>query len=270
MSFGEQAEDDDFEDDFATQMMQKFAAAQGQSWGGADEEEENPLSADRADQTYQEVVNRLRGRGIGKAGEKTSDAARNTGGSDQVIMLALMELLQKQKGQGEEQAGGKAVRRLQKLRGRVETEPEAIVGLYLQEIIDKLGTEPGDSFQPWMWTSRISWGKLAVLHRVHFHLSHILGLSLKSKNKQAEAYQVQLLRCLHQVSLDNGMWSTGSLLLPRPDPIYRESFGATEAELEAIVSYQEALKKIRNVPHGKAGNDDAPEDGDKGAKGKGK
>jgi hypothetical protein len=54
-----------------------------------------------------------------------------------------------------------------------------------------------------------------------------------------------MLRALHQVALDGGTWSTASLLLPRQDPIYREQFGATGEELEAIVAYQEAMKKLK-------------------------
>jgi len=258
---------DSEDEDFATELMQRFANARGQTWGATDADDEMPWSTGGADQTYQRVVDRMTGAGSGRTGERTSEENAKKGGSDQVIMMALMELLKKQRSQTEEQPGGKAVRRLQKLRSRVETEPEAIVGQYLQDIMDKLGTEPGDSFQPWMWTSRINWGKLAGLHRVHFHLSHILGLSLKGKKKQAEAYTVQLLRSLHQVSLDNGMWSTASLLLPRPDPIYRENFGATETELEAVVGYQEALKKIRNKTAAEEPTDDKDAKAKGGAKG---
>ena len=262
---------DSDDEDFATELMHKFAAARGPSWGAANDEGEVLLVEGRSEQTYQRVVDRMTGNAGKRHGEKTSEAPDLSGSSNQVIMMALMELLKKQKSGNEEQPGGKAVRRLQKLRSRVETEPEAIVGLYLEEIMDKLGTEPGDAFQPWMWTSRISWGKLAGLHRVHFHLSHILGLSLKGKKKQAEAYTVQLLRSLHQVSLDNGMWSTAALLLPRPDPIYRENFGATETELEAVVGYQEALKKIRSKTQTDDGGDDKdakpPKGGGKGQPG---
>jgi len=258
--------DSDDDEDFATQLMSQFANARGQNWGPTHADDETLWTASNADQTYQNVVNRLTGQASARIGERTSEENTKKGGSDQVIMMALMELLKKQKTQGDEQPGGKAVRRLQKLRSRVETEPEAIVGQYLQDIMDKLGTEPGDAFQPWMWTSRISWGKLAGLHRVHFHLSHILGLSLKGKKRQAEAYTVQLLRSLHQVSLDNGMWSTASLLLPRPDPIYRENFGATETELEAVVGYQEALKKLK----GKTITEEPIDDKDTKAKGGGK
>ena len=138
------------------------------------------------------------------------------------------------------------MRRLQKLKGRIEAEPEAIVGQYLADITDRLGVEEGDAFQPWMWTEKIQWGKLAGLLRVHFHLSHILSLLLKGRKSQGKADIVQLLRSLHQVSLDGGVWSTASLLLPKPDPLYRETFGATEVELEAIVAYQEAMKKIKS------------------------
>ena len=77
---------------------------------------------------------------------------------------------------------------------------------------------------------------------------------------------VQLLRSLHQVSLDNGMWSAASLLLPRQDRIYRENLGATETELEAVVGFQEALKKLK----GKSVTEEPAEDNNDRAKGGGK
>ena len=44
------------------------------------------------------------------------------------------------------------------------------------------------------------------------------------------------------------------LLLPKADPLQKEAFGATERELEAIVAYQEAMKRIKPVFHGDDGN----------------
>ena len=105
---------------------------------------------------------------------------------------------------------------------------------------------------------------MAGLHRVHFHLSHVVALSLRGLHSQAEAYNIQPLRALHQVALDGGAWTTASLLLPKQDPLYKQTCGGTEEELEAIVAYTEAMKKLKTA---------APayvSDKDKKAKGKGK
>ena len=88
--------DSDEDEDFAAGLMKQFAAAQGQEWGVTDAAEEIPFSAARSEQTYQSVVNRLTGKAKGKTGEKILEEGRTSAGSDQVIMMALMELLKKQ------------------------------------------------------------------------------------------------------------------------------------------------------------------------------
>ena len=103
-------------------------------------------------------------------------------------------------------------------------------------------------WQPYMMTQNIPWVNMAGLHRVHFHLPHILATSLRGDHNQAGAYMVQLLRALHQVALDGGTWNTGSLLLPKTDPLYKNQCGGTEEELEAIVAYREAMQKLKGRP----------------------
>ena len=183
-----------------------------------------------------------------------------------VRMMMMQQMMRKEKADKED-GGGKAFKRVHNLRHRVQEEPRVIVGDYLSQIMDKMGVEDGDSWQPWHFTSKISWGRLAGLRRVHFHLSHILTLQLRGQNLQSQAYTVQLLRALHQVSLDGGGWQTAMLLLPKADPLQKEAFGATERELEAIVAYQEAMKRIKPVFHGDDGNGEKTE---KEKKGKGK
>ena len=100
------------------------------------------------------------------------------------------------------------MRSLQKLRGRIEAEPEAVANQYSAGITQRLGVEKGDAFQLWMWTQKIQWGNLVGLHRVHSHLSRVLALLLKGRESKGEAYIVQLLQSLRQVSLDGGVWST--------------------------------------------------------------
>ena len=80
-----------------------------------------------------------------------------------------------------------------------------------------------------------------------------------------------MLRALHQVSLDGGGWQTAKLLLPRGDPLEKESFGASEKELEATVAYQEALRRITpNLHHNEDQADKDPKEKDAKGAGKGK
>ena len=155
----------------------------------------------------------------------------------------MMMMSQMKKGdRHDENTGGKAFRRAHAIRQRCEEQPEQVVSAYLDEVMDRVGAEPGDLWQPWMMTKQIHRGNMAGLHRVHFHLSHVLAFLLRGNQRQAEAYTVQLLRALHQVALDGGARTSASLLLPKQDPLYKQTCGEAEEELEAIVAYTEALK----------------------------
>jgi hypothetical protein len=170
------------------------------------------------------------------------------GDLDDMMRMMMFQLLMKQKrGESDEglDSGGRAFRRIRQMKARVSKEPNRIVNEYLEEIMEKLGVEDGDAWQLWNWSERVVWGKMLGLKRVHWHVSHILSLSLKDKRREAQAYMVQLLRGLHQVTLDGGSWEVASLLLPNRDPCARDHFGATERELEAVVAYQKAMKEIR-------------------------
>ncbi len=87
---------------------------------------------------------------------------------------------------------------------------------------------------------------LKVLHRCRYHDSQIFGLMLKGRDEEAPSYLVQFLRCLHQVQLDGGSWSTGMRLFPKSDPIEKPAFGGTHKQLEAIASCEEALRKLQH------------------------
>ena len=175
----------------------------------------------------------------------------------------MMKQMQKTDRDGEN-TGGKAFRRVHAIRRRCEEQPEKVVSAYLDEVMDRLGAEPGDLWQPWMMTRQIHWGNMAGLHRVHFHLSHILALSLRGLHSQAEAYNVQLLRALRQAALDGCAWTTTALLLPKQDPLYKQACGVMRGKLEVIAACTEAMKKSERA---------APacvSDKDKKAKGRGK
>ena len=158
--------------------------------------------------------------------------------TNQMLMMMMMNQMKNADLGGENDRGGRAFRKIHSIRQKCEKQPEQVVAAYLDEVMAHLGAEQGDLWQPWQMTRTIHWGNMAGLHRCHFHVSHILRLSLKAENRRAEAYLVQLLRALHQVALDGGTWATGSLLLPTRDPLFKQACGGTEEELEAIVSYQ--------------------------------
>ena len=74
------------------------------------------------------------------------------------------------------------------------------------------------------------------------------------------------MRALRQVVLDGGSWETAGLFLPRKDPCTPKRFAATEQDLETIVNYKEALKKVSGT--GKGNHTDADGDAGAGATGK--
>ena len=141
-------------------------------------------------------------------------------------MMMLNQMRKRDKHDGN--TGGEAFRRIHAIRRRCEEQPEQLVSAYLDEVMDRVGAEPGDLRQPWRMTKQIHWGNMASLHRVHSHLSQVLALSLRGSQSQAEAYTVQLLRALHQVALDGGSWTSASLLLPKQDPLYKQTCGRME------------------------------------------
>ena len=64
------------------------------------------------------------------------------------------------------------------------------------------------------------------------------------------------------MAIDDGHWSTASLLIPVPDPIDKVKFGGSHAQLEVIAAYREGLRKLEKAH--------AESDKKSGAKGKGK
>ena len=80
----------------------------------------------------------------------------------------------------------------------------------------------------------------------------------------------QLLKALHQVSLDGGTWGDASLLLPVADPIRKRDFGASEAEIEVIAGYRRArqdLMKSRTQKEEEVDPKGQGQPNDKGGKG---
>ena len=104
--------------------------------------------------------------------------------------------------------------------------------------------------------------------RVHYAVSKLLQSQLSGKHERASLQAVQLLRALHQVSLDQGSWKTGSLLMSHADPLEGPKFGGEPDQLEKIASYVKAMTELeKRSLHGGGQEDDSQE---KKGRGKGK
>ena len=153
-----------------------------------------------------------------------TNASGSQGHSSMVNLLTLQLLMMKKDdfpGDSQE-SGGRAFRRVHKMKGQVESEPESVVSKYVEEVIEHLGVEEGEAWQLHHWSLRVAWGRMQGLKRVHYHLSKILALSLKGKKHVSEAYTVRLLRATHQCCIDSGSWDSASLA-PRKGPVREET-----------------------------------------------
>ncbi len=170
-----------------------------------------------------------------------------------LLMMQLLARMQREgEGNGSAAGAGRAVRQLTSQKNRVFSHPQQIVQEYMHTVRTRLGVEGSDPWQLWQYTPTIQWHHMAGQKRIHHHLSHILGLSLKGRVLESQAYTCQLLKCLHQLAIDKGDWRVALLMLPGEDPCGRPAFAASEGELERIVAYQESLKKLQTRQTGGA------------------
>jgi len=97
---------------------------------------------------------------------------------------------------------------------------------------------------------------------------------LKGRTKLCGLQLVQLLRAVHQASLDQGEWKTAWMLTHLPDPVERPRFGGEPQDLEVIASYVKAMSDLERKSKGanpNPGGGKESEDGEgKGKKGKNK
>ena len=99
---------------------------------------------------------------------------------------------------------------------------------------------------------RLSWGRQRPLLRVHFAVSEVLQTLLRNQPEQAALELVQLLRAVHQCSLDQGSWKTAWLLLRYTDPVEVPRFGGEPQELERVAGYLKALENLEKKAKGAA------------------
>ena len=169
---------------------------------------------------------------------------------------------------------GKAMRAYRRTRKVMRKNPTRHIRRYIREVEEGLGVTSQTPYQLTDWTKRLSWGKFRTLMRCHYAISDTLQLLLNGKDQLAALQLVQLLRALHQCSIDQGDWRTAWLMLHMPDPVERPRFGGEPQDLEVIASYVRAMadleRKGKAAPTPKPTEGDPPVGGGKGKKSKGK
>ena len=139
---------------------------------------------------------------------------------------------------------GKALRAYRKNKRRMRRQPEKHIRRYIKEVEEVLGVGPEGAYTLTDYTRRLSWGKNHTLHRLYFALSDVLQTVLKGKLSLVGLQITQLLRAIHQASLDGGSWRTAWLLLDLPDPLDKPRFGGEAQQLEVVASYVKAMSDL--------------------------
>ena len=96
-----------------------------------------------------------------------------------------------------------------------------------------------EAYEPWRLhqaSDSIDWGRMKGSHRIHHQISKAVELSLNDQVEQGTTLLCQLLRAIHQMSIDNGSWEDASGFLPLGDPLPKPEFACEESELEKIVA----------------------------------
>jgi len=198
-------------------------------------------------------------------------------GFDPLVLATLLQSMQqlqrlsaRQEEEGDLIQGGRAYRRLHRMKKKVEERPLDVVNEYLTDVRMRLGAEPMDHWQLWHMTDHISWGRLLGLKRCHWYISQAVGHLLHGRHEVGAAFLCQLLRALHQVSTEGGEWTTACLMLPGHDPCRRDPYGCAEDDLHVIASYREAQRRLeRPQARREQAGDPETEQNAEGAKGSG-
>ena len=199
---------------------------------------------------------------------------QNLGGVDmsqlvQLQMLQMLKEMSKKKKHGSSsdegsEAGGdwidskealssKGFKGIHTLRRSFRKKPKDLTRQYIAMCKNLLGVHRDDI--PWQFkdvSRRLmgKFGKQRGLHRCHTFLSQLLEMLVAKDWDHATAYCVQVLKCLHQVALDQGKWSTGELFVPLGDSLDMQSFGGTEEEMTSIHGYLKAMKELKGAHQG--------------------
>ena len=166
---------------------------------------------------------------------------------------------------------GKALQAYRQSKKEMKRRPEKHIKRYIRDAEDVLGVSKGIPYRLTDFTQKLNWGKQRTLHRLHYALSSILELQLNGKTMRATLLMTQVLRSIHQCSLDQGDWRTAWLLTHLPDPMLRPRFGGEEQSLEVIGAYVKAMNDLEKKGRALTTDQDGEDPGaGKGKKGKGK
>ncbi len=99
------------------------------------------------------------------------------------------------------------------------------------------------------------------MFRLHYMISEVLGAILAGNPDEGTAMLCQYQKVLLQLGIDNGDWSTASLLWVSADPLGNEEFGGTTEEMTAVYQYKKALAQLKATGRrpGKGDEDEADE-----------
>lgn len=168
---------------------------------------------------------------------------------------------------------GKALKAYRKEKREMQKNPKRHIRRYIKEVEAVLGVSRDTPYLLTDFTKRISWGKHRTLQRLHYAISDTLQLQLAGHTDRAGLQMTQILRAIHQCSLDQGDWRVAWHLLHLQDPVEKPRFGGEPQQLEVVAGYIRAMndleKKSRMSPNLNQNGDDPPEN-QKGGKGKGK
>ena len=159
---------------------------------------------------------------------------------------------------------GKALRDFRASHRRMKKRPLRHVKKYIKEVEAVLGVSGQIPYTLAEYSKKLNWGKQKTLMRIHYALSELLQTLMRGKTERAALMTVQLLRAVHQVSLDQGSWQAASLMLAHADPLERPKFGGEPQQLESIASYLKAMTELEKRSQATAREEIA------GVKGKGK
>ena len=168
---------------------------------------------------------------------------------------------------------GKALKAYRKEKREMQKNPKRHRRRYIKEVEAVLGVSRDTPYLLTDFTKRISWGKHRTLQRLRYAISDTLQLQLAGHTDRAGLQMTQILRAIHQCSLDQGDWRVAWHLLHLQDPVEKPRFGGEPQQLEVVAGYIRAMndleKKSRMSPNLNQNGDDPPEN-QKGGKGKGK
>ena len=124
---------------------------------------------------------------------------------------------------------GKALKAYRKEKREMQKNPKRHVRRYIKEVEAVLGVSRDTPYLLTDFTKRISWGKHRTLQRLHYAISDTLQLQLAGHTDRAGLQMTQILRAIHQCSLDQGDWRVAWHLLHLQDPVEKPRFGGEPA-----------------------------------------